>query len=244
MTISINKSKEILYGLVGSNSYGLYFVPFSSQKRPAVQKVLRGEVFEPDTIEFIREKCGEGDVIHAGTFFGDFLPGISASIGKDKKIWAFEPCLENFRCAQITSQINNLKNVELFNYGLGEANTKSKMLIETNSGIRLGGASRILKEDNGKGKTIDVEIRRMDDLIPENRYVSIIQLDVEGYEKEAIAGGLDLINRCKPMLILEDNKKMIYSDWFKLNINSIGYEVVQKIHDNTLLAIKSLHNVF
>ena len=118
------------------------------------------------------------------------------------------------------------------------------MLIETNSGIRLGGASRILKEDNGKGKTIDVEIRRMDDLIPENRYVSIIQLDVEGYEKEAIAGGLDLINRCKPMLILEDNKKIIYTDWFKLNINSIGYEVVQKIHDNTLLAIKSLHNVF
>lgn len=239
---STSSSLTVLNGLVAYNKFGGYFTPLSSKQRPAVQKILNGNVFEPDTISFMRNNCVHGDIIHAGTYFGDFLPGLAGALSNGAKIWAFEPNIENFRCAQITSLINNLNNVQLFNTGLGERNTTTQMLIESEFGVSLGGTSKILKERQ-KGKTIDVKIVRIDDVIPTDRNISIIQLDVEGYEKEALNGALNTIKRCKPILILEDNNKIIDTNWFADNILAIGYEIKGKIHANTLLEIKTPHTI-
>ncbi len=220
--------------MVAYNKYGGYFTPISSQQRPAVQEVLKGSVYEPETIKFMREHCGDGDIIHAGTFFGDFLPGLSTALSPKAKVWAFEPSHENFRCAQITKQINKLQNVELINCGLGEMKSVVSMLVATEDGTNLGGASMIVEEDS-KGKLIDIEISRIDDMVPVDRHVSILQLDVEGFEKEALAGGSELIKRCSPILILEDNNDIIKTEWFEDNILSLGYNVTRTLHENTVL---------
>lgn len=241
-SMPLSSSIDVLAGQIAYNRHGGYMTPISSKQRPAVQKILNGEVFEPETINFIVKNCGKGDVIHAGTFFGDFLPGISNSLSKRSLLWAFEPNTESFRCAEITSLINNLKNIKLFNTGLGQIKSRTKMLVESDSGYNLGGASKILKEPE-VGKAIEVEIVLIDDIIPKDRMVSIIQLDVEGYEKEALTGAIKTINRCKPILILEDNDNVFQTDWFVENILSLGYELNRKIHANTLFTIKALHNV-
>ena len=235
---SVNNSKQVLDGLVAYNKYGGYFTPLSSQKRPAVQSILSGSVYEPDTISFMRNNCSNGDIIHAGTFFGDFLPGLSGAISNNAKIWAFEPNIENFRCAQITSLINNLNNVKLFNSGVGEINTIVPMQIETVEGISMGGGSTIVNE-NIEGKTINVKIVKIDDVIPSDRNISILQLDVEGYEKEALQGALNTIIRCNPVLILEDNENVIKTSWFADKILSLGYEIFGEVHNNTLLKIRN-----
>ena len=91
---SIDLSPQILNGMVAYNKYGGYFTPLSSRRRPAVQSILMGKIHEPDTISFMRNSCNSGDIIHAGTFFGDFLPGLSSALSDNAKIWAFEPNLE------------------------------------------------------------------------------------------------------------------------------------------------------
>lgn len=240
---SVSNSDKVLNGLVAYNKYGGYFTPLSSQQRPAVQQILNGNVYEPHTIKFMIDNCGDGDIIHAGTFFGDFLPAISNAVVSDAKVWAFEPNFENFRCAQITTLINQLDNVELFNCGLGDVKTTSKMIVQSRTGVNLGGMSRILKTQEKTGKTIEVEVNRIDDIIPQNRSISIIQLDVEGYEKQVLNGALETIARCKPLLLLEDNENIIGSEWFNQHIRSMGYEIHKKIHANTLLVIKSKHNI-
>jgi len=60
----------VLGCFVAYNPYGGYCVPQSSHHRPAAQMILRGRVWEPDTIKFVRD--------HAGTYFGDFIPALSA----------------------------------------------------------------------------------------------------------------------------------------------------------------------
>lgn len=35
--------------------------------------ILSGKVWEPDTIEFILDHSHGGDIIHAGTYFDDFI---------------------------------------------------------------------------------------------------------------------------------------------------------------------------
>ncbi|MDR9398284.1 FkbM family methyltransferase [Salibacter sp.] len=239
---SINNTDRVLDGIVTYNEFGGYFTPLSSQKRPAVQKVLKGKVHEPKTVKFIRDNCSSGDIVHAGTFFGDFLPPLSNALSGNAQLWAFEPNSENYRCAYITLLMNDLKNVNLYNCGLGDESTSSKMLIESEKGVTLGGGSRIIGEDKS-GRTIEVSVKRVDDVIGDDRDVSILQLDVEGYEKQALTGALNLINRCKPILILEDNKGVIETNWFKENITSIGYEIKGRLHQNTVLVISSTHNL-
>ncbi len=232
----LNTKDSTLGVMVAYNKYGGYCTPISSQHTPAVQKILKGSIYEPDTIEFIANNCGDGDIIHAGTFFGDFLPGLSQGLKKNAKIWAFEPNIENYKCAQITCLINNLKDVELFNVGLGSSPYKASMLVGTESGKRLGGRSKIISAPK-PGIINEVKIETIDNMVPENRVVSIIQLDVEGFEKDALTGALKTIERCKPMIILEDNDKVVETKWFTDTFSRLGYKVKKKIHHNTLLTV-------
>lgn len=193
--------------IVSYNKYGGYCVPQSSCHRPAAQKILSNDIHEPKTIEFMMFNCGNGDIVHAGTYFGDFLPALAQSISLGSKIWAFEPNLENYRCAKITLEINNISNVVLTNAGLGAK--PEYLFIQTTSedGRSLGGASRIIAKDSNKMaqlvETQGVEIVTIDDVVEPSRNVSIIQLDVEGYEKEALEGALKTIQRCLPIIILK-----------------------------------------
>lgn len=222
---------------VSYNKYGGYCIPESSSHRPAAMKVINNDVFEPQTIEYMMQHCTGGDIIHAGTYFGDFLPALANACSAGTKIWAFEPNPENYRCAQITVAINHLDNVELTNAGLGAKQEKLFMKTADENGQALGGASQVVDQrmENQPGVET-IEIVTIDESIAEDRQVSILQLDVEGYEKEALTGELKTIARCRPIIILEvlAESTLLESDWFAENILSLGYSKLRDIHGNTV----------
>lgn len=234
----IEKLADSLLGinwLPASNLYGQYCVPAASAHRPVSQRILGGSIHEPDTIEFIRKNCGDGDVVHAGTFFGDFLPGISTALSPGAKIWAFEPNYENYYCAQKTIRANSLQNTELRHAALGETETKVHLLIRACDGKNLGGCSRIT-DDNIPDSSVEVRLVSVDQTIPPDRKISVIQLDIEGYEKHALSGALGTISRNKPVIIIEDNNRITETDWFKLNILSLGYKITGRVHNNYIIS--------
>jgi len=237
---SLVKDEFTLDCTIAYNKYGGYCTPYTVQKESVVQAILKGEVYEPNTIQYIIDHCENGDVIQAGAFFGDFLPGIAKNISKNAKVWTFEPSSEFYRCAQITILINNLKNVELFQVGLGAEKSEQKLQVATEDGRQLGGASRIIDSENGK--FVPILIETLDSMIPENRNISIIQLDLEGFEVPALKGAINTIKRCKPILILEilSHNDILTNDWFKENILSLGYKITGKVHNNTIITIQ--HN--
>jgi len=234
ITTSKNNSDSVLQCCVAYNEYGGYCVPLSSRHRPAAQKILAGKIHEPMTIDFLISHCGEGDIIHAGTYFGDFLPAISQALTPKAKIWAFEPNPENYLCAFITKNINGLHNVKLRNAGLGEQRCTVSMMTSDSKGRALGGGSQIILNNNlvNESSYQAVEIVTVDNIVPSDRTISIIQLDVEGFEKPALAGALKTIQRCKPIIILET---LPNSDWLSENILQLGYKISEKVHFNTIL---------
>ena len=225
--------------IVAYNKYGGYCVPRSSYYRPASQKIISGDVYEPETIEFIRANCENGDVVHAGTYFGDFLPAISTGSAQDAKVWAFEPNPESFRCAKITLEINDINNVVLTNAGLGEK--KDTMFIQTTDekGASLGGGSQIISDaSHTLENVVSVQILAIDDVVPPDRNVTIIQLDVEGHEQAALTGALKTIARCLPVIILEvlPDSTLLDSKWFSENILKMGYKKINDIHGNSIFS--------
>ncbi len=231
---SLNEDKDVLNGMIAYNEYGGYCIPVLSHHRSAVQKILKGKVHEQETISYMIHNCGHGDIIHAGTFFGDFLPGLSKNIPSESKIWAFEPNPESYTCAHITAIINHLQNVILFNAGLGAKDTEVKMQVQDENGINRGGGSKIVAQNDNNGKTIDVNIVSIDNTVPKERSVSIIQLDVERYEQQALMGAKETIKRCKPILILENLPE---SEWFSKHILALGYHFAGKVHFNSIYTV-------
>ncbi|GAB4508164.1 MAG: hypothetical protein Tsb0026_06300 [Sulfuricaulis sp.] len=216
-------------------------MPESSRHRPAAQKILANDVFEPNTIEFILSNCGDGDVVHAGTYFGDFLPALAKGVAPGAKIWAFEPNRENYLCAKVTLEINDIENVILCHAGLGAR--QENLLVKTSdkNGRSLGGTSRIIAmESNEVAGTEVVQMVTIDDRGVPERKVSIIQLDVEGHEKEALTGALKTIKRWLPIIIVEvlPNSTLLSSEWFAENILSLGYRKINEIHGNSVFACK------
>ena len=233
ITTSGGNFDSVLQCSIAYNKYGGYCIPLSSNHRPAAQRILSGDVWEPEIVEFLISRSGDGDIVHAGTFFGDFLPALSQSSAQGSRIWAFEPQPENYRCAFITTHINGLQNVELINAGLGERKGFLQMVTSNADGLPLGGGSWMVQEtDEGSTEgSITVEVVTVDDVIPPERKISIIQLDVEGFEKPALAGALKSIRRWKPILILES---LPDEDWLSTNILQLGYKIAGEAHENTI----------
>lgn len=189
------------------NRFGVYAVDISTKHRPATQMILRGQVHEPLTVEFIVNRCGSGDVVQAGVFFGDFLPPLAAGIPKSSLIWAFEPNPRSYFLAGRTVALNGLENVRLHNAALSDEAGEFDLMIEDEAGKPLGGLSHLA--GSGKitggfsGKSVKIAVVKLDDAVPEDRVVSIIQLDVEGHELQALSGARRIIGKNQPILILE-----------------------------------------
>lgn len=228
-------SGPVLQCSIAYNAYGGYCVPLSSSHRPAARTILAGRIWEPDTIEFLRAHCKAGDIIHAGTYFGDFLPALSRAVDSRAMVWAFEPNPENYRCARITTYVNGLQNVELTNAGLGERAGLLPLLTRGVHGASLGGASRITQAggQSNDNRSIDVRIVTIDETFPSGRKASLIQLDVEGFERQALAGALATIRRCKPILVLESVPE---ENWLAQNLGTLGYRLTHRVNGNFVLS--------
>ena len=218
----------------GRNRYGSYCVPRSSAHRPAARAILSGEVWEPDTLDFMMQNAGDGDIVHAGTYFGDFLPALAEAVGARGRVWAFEPDPVNYHCARITAALNDLSSVSLRNAGLGSESGEFHLKVRDERGGHLGGLSQFTMETESLDPHtyVKADIVTLDEVIPESRHVSILQLDVEGFEQQALAGSLETIRRCYPILILE---RVPGSEWFTGQIESLGYRPARSLHANVVL---------
>jgi FkbM family methyltransferase len=241
--------QRVLQCCVAYNEHGGYCIPLASAHRMAPTTIFIGQVHEPDTIRLITSHCGSGDVVHAGTYFGDFIPALSRGLAPGAKVWAFEPDAENHRCADITIRINGCTNVELTNAALGACESSNRMATADQTGLSFGGAKRLLPAGasvdafriQGQAVSADtitsVRVVSVDDMVPHDRHVSVIQLDVEHFEQEALSGALKTIERCRPILILENVPEQ---SWMSANILGLGYRHLGKVNINTVFACSGI----
>jgi FkbM family methyltransferase len=221
---------------IAYNPLGGYIVPMSSSARNCSQHILNGRVFEPRMPDFVAKHVGSGDIIHAGTFFGDFLPAFSRSMARGALVWAYEPVAENYACAKATLELNRVENVVLSLAGLGEKSSEGVIVTTDSAGMALGEVAYVSTSSADRvGDTEAIHIVSIDESVPADRSISIIQLDVEGFEEQALNGALKTISRCKPILVLET---LPPPAWVARHLTPLGYRVREGVHANVVLSVK------
>lgn len=197
------------------NKYGIYVIPDEISYTYTAQTIINGDVHEPTTIEFI-QSIG-GNVILGGAGFGDFLPALKSC----NRLFAFEPNPLMHRCALETTVLNKLTNVSLYKSALGERNCRSSLKHIDEEGLEMGPRSEI-------GQGIRIDMIKLDGFLVEK--IDLIHLDLEGYEFEALKGAKELIERDKPIIILEiDARAVDYNNFMK----SINYEPYKQLIYNS-----------
>lgn len=110
-----------------------------------------------------------------GAYNGDTATEfMSACNNNFRHLYAFEPNPKNFR--KLTKNLPESDKITLFNAAAGRESGTVKISANEGRMSRAGGS----------GKTVDIPIVALDKAVPEN--VTVLKLDVEGGEREAIMG--------------------------------------------------------
>lgn len=198
------------------NKFGLYFIPEGTEYTYTASKIIAGGVHEPETIDFIQNAAQDMAIIHAGAGFGDFLPAFKNL----KWVYTFEPNPLNRSAVHATVEANALHNITVLPYALGSYQGTGNLQVEDDLGREMGVRSEIALEGE------PVFITTLDSIIPENEPISIIHLDLEGYEFEALDGARKIIDKWHPIVILEIDKRAVdYNNYME----KLGYYPTQHL---------------
>ena len=150
---------------------------------------------------------------------GSHIGSISVKLAKCcKMLYCFEPLKESFELLTQNLSINDCNNIKLYNLGLSNKNTLSKIdFISVNN---PGGSGLLYNSQKINSDVVELDDEYMIELMTLDSLkldkLDYLKIDVEGYEKNVIDGGYQTIQRCKPYIVME-----IYEDMNNFNKMSI-----------------------
>ncbi len=150
-------------------------------------------------MRFIKDKIiSEGDtVVECGSHHGCTTVVLSDWVGKKGRVLSFEPNPVNFEILKINLSINGIQNVEPFNIAVGAENGEVDIDISSSNSYVLRNTVSV--------KTSKVKLINIDSLLDSNP--DVLKIDVEGFEKEVLAGAVKLLRK-KPKLAIEIHPEM------------------------------------
>jgi len=141
----------------------------------------------------------DGSFVDAGAHIGFYSVYMAKLF---TKVFAFEPSPFQRSYLERNKDANNLENLTIFPNALGETTSTAKLYIMG----RSGGSNTLCKEVGEVGdpmSVIDVEVLPLDGLRPLISPVSLIKIDVEGYEMNLLKGAKNTILEDRPLIVCE-----------------------------------------
>lgn len=163
-----------------------------------------------DILNFIFKEFHDGDIgkytkertaIDAGANIGNHTLYFMKEIGF-ARCYSFEPVKQTFLILQENIDINKLtENVDYFCVGLGKSKMSASILNYNFTNI---GGTNLIAGD--KGKDGEIEIWALDSSSFDGD-VKFIKIDVEGMELDVVHGAFNLIEKNRPVIMIESFDK-------------------------------------
>lgn len=158
---------------------------------------------EKSVIEFFLGQIKEGDIVYdIGANVGLYTILCAKKTGDEGLVVSFEPEPLSYKKLNENIKLNELKNVRTYSIALSDFNGKTKLNI-TGEG-KANHNIRPLKRNISNKQQIEVDTRRLDDLIVEDNLPKpdLIKIDIEGAELNALRGMESLLKEQDDLLIV------------------------------------------
>jgi len=186
--------------------------------------IKNGWFWEGWMLKYIQQNYTENtNIIDLGSNIGTTTLMMSEVLSNKCNIYSFEPLYHDILFKNILD--NDLTNkVTIYPYGVGNEIKILKIKpVNLSDNINFGAVSLIRNLENNDN-SIKINIVPLDYFNFEN--ISLIKIDVEHMEIEALEGAINLIKKCKPTIIIETYQldKLKETSVFK-ELVLLGYEI-------------------
>lgn len=184
--------------------------------------IYKTGVYDLALTEILWRLIKPGDfVIDVGANIGYTCGICSLRAGKEGSIYAFEP--NPLVHPRLKTNISKLRenNITLFPFGLSEHKQMSKLVLpggyQNNEGLAY-------VDESSKGNFIEVPLERLDDIVPIDKSINLMKIDVEGHELSVLKGSTALLEQKRiKTIIFEDHNK--YPTQVSQMLESYGYKI-------------------
>jgi FkbM family methyltransferase len=158
---------------------------------------------ENDVSTIVHRILKEGDtVIDIGAMGGQYTIIASQRVGTTGKVISVEPNPLSFRILRNNVKLNNLRNVHLVNYAVGEQPGRTTLYYNEES------IDRSLITKTNQNHSIDVEMRTIDSIAEHEPYLTLLKIDTEGYDEKVLEGARNTLQKTR-YVIVETNTDAI-----------------------------------
>lgn len=170
------------------------------------QPSVPDHVWEPQTTRLLTHlaETSSGDVLIGGAYFGDHAVLLGRQLhAAGRRVHCFEPNDDQRAMLARNASLNSLMNLDIHSLGLWN---------ESSARLRLAGfdsfANAVPASDEQSGfQTITVD----DYMVRSGRTLSVLMLDIEGAELQALRGAQKTLERDRPSVVFEVHRE--YVDW-------------------------------
>ena len=168
----------------------------------------------------------DSNCIDIGCHKGEILELI-LKYAPDGEHYAFEPIPLLF--SKINSKYGS--KAHILPYALASQEGITNFHYVKNAPAYSGLKKRKYEVKNPDIEEIKVELRRLDDIIPESPSIDLIKIDVEGAEYGVLQGAIETLKRNKPLVIFEfglgasDFYNTTPKDLYTLLVNEVGLKI-------------------
>ncbi len=130
-------------------------------------------------------------VVDGGANIGYMTSILALRVGPRGKVYCFEPHPEIFRGLQ--QNVRSWENSQrcgsflLHQAALGDRGSMGVLRIPDHF-VENQGTSWIQADESCEGRSVNVRIMALDDVVPEGETIGVVKLDVQGYELTALKG--------------------------------------------------------
>jgi FkbM family methyltransferase len=183
--------------------------------------------FEVPELETVCSLLEPGAVMwDVGANIGYFTIPVALTVGPSGRVVAFEPEAENARRLAENLALNNLRNVDVRQLAIGEEDGHATLFLADDSVFHTTAAppdQLQISTMHGTGWRMGVLMSRLDTVwrLSGSTDVAFVKVDVEGTEMSVLRGAKDLLETCRPLLMIESGELHVES--VREFLGSFGY---------------------
>ena len=193
---------------------------------------------EKSALEYIDNRfksLGKVILFDVGANVGQYLTLMKEVFGEKAETYSFEPSKKTFQ--KLQSNFDGKTRVNLYNFGLGNENTKTILFSEADESGKASVYKRRLDHVNiYMNQSEEVEIKTLDSFCQDHgiKHIHLLKLDVEGHELKVLDGSLKMLKSgAIDFIQFEfsscniDSRTYFQDFWYLLNDNYKIYRIVK-----------------
>jgi FkbM family methyltransferase len=157
--------------------------------------------YDEETSAIIKRALrSDSNCVDVGCHSGSILKEI-LSVAGDGEHYAFEPLPEFY--AQCVDTFSNWPKVKLYPVALSDTKGETSFHHVTTNPQYSGIRKRRFDRPDETVVKVTVETDLLDNIVPKNKKVDFIKIDVEGAELQVMRGAVETIRRSRPLIVFE-----------------------------------------